>query len=79
MGKGHRDNHRARKKIGDIAFEKKRERRRRRYIGPWNVTFVCTAVVYVPIAGCDDVNNIARHMHKCGIKDCKPNNFERVL
>lgn len=27
MGKGHRDNHQARKKIGDVAFKKKADRR----------------------------------------------------
>lgn len=27
MGKGHRDNHEARKKIGDVAFAKKAKRR----------------------------------------------------
>jgi hypothetical protein len=79
MGKNHRDNHRARLKAGDIAFLKKRERRmRRKYIGPWNVGFRCGKSIYVPIAGPDDIDGIATHMHKCDLRNCKPNKFEQL-
>jgi hypothetical protein len=63
MSKGHKDNYRARKKRGPDAFKKKAKRRVPHYIGPWNVFFDCGLVVYVSLAGSQDVDSLAKSQH----------------
>ena len=78
MGKGHRDNHAARKKIGREAFQKKAERRVPSYVGPWNVAFGCGRTDYQPMARSNEVAEVATKAHRCSHQDCKPIKFERL-
>lgn len=78
MGKGHRDNHEARKKRGPVAFKKKAERRRPHYTGPYSVTFTCGEVEHVPLATPMDVEERVRRIeHRCSVVGCKPERFKR--
>lgn len=66
MGKGHRDNHKARKKRGSAAFDKKAKRRKvRKFTGSWNIEFSCGKIEIVTLAGSDDVTQIAEKQHDC--------------
>jgi len=78
MGKGHRDNHAARKKIGSEAFKKKAKRRVGSYVGPWNVTFECGRTDYQPLAHSNEVAEVVTKAHICSHQDCKPTSFERL-
>ena len=70
MSKGHKDNHRARKKRGNIAFAKKAERRKeRKFTGSWRVDFSCGRTEFVPLAGSDDVTQVAARQHDC-MEEC---------
>ena len=78
MSKSHRDNVAARKKRGEHAYAKRRNRRQRKYIGPWNVEFSCGATDYHPLAGSDEISNLASKSHSCKDEECKPTHFERL-
>lgn len=82
MGKSHRDNHKARKKAekrGERAFEKKKIRRKKLYIGPWDVTFTCGVNEYVPIACSSEIILTSQRLkrHKCH-SNCHPLHFKRL-
>lgn len=78
MGKRHRDNYKARKKRGPVAFEKKAKRRRGHYIGPWNVIFHCGKRDYQPMARSNEVADVAIKAHRCEHQGCRPTKFERL-
>ena len=78
MGKGHRDNHHARKKRGPSAFKKKIERRKKKYIGPWQITFACGLTNYHPNASSDDIRDIALRAHSQVHSDCSIAKFEKL-
>lgn len=77
MGKGHRDNYAARLKRGSTAFKKKAQRRRGKYVGPWEVTFTCGQVHYEILAASDEIRTRAVKTHRCETPGCKPVKFER--
>ena len=78
MSKGHRDNVVARRKRGERAYVKRRNRRQRKYIGPWSVGFSCGTTDYHPSAGSDEISNLASKSHNCEAKECEPTHFERL-
>ena len=80
MSKTHKDNARARKKIGPAAYKKKKERRKSHYVGPWTVEFKCHRAVYISLAGSADIKDLAVNLHKdapmpCRLRDCRPVKF----
>ena len=81
MGKSHRDNARARKKIGQVAYQKKAKHRSKpNYIGPWTVTFKCQKAVYVSQAASSDIMAVASRLHdeaptQCKLQGCHPIKF----
>ena len=79
MGKGHQDNAKARKKIGKTAYAKKQKRRKKSYIGPWEVLFSCGANQYFPLARSNEIRGVAIRAHSCRDKKCKPIHFKRLL
>uniref|UniRef100_A0A6M3L3V2 Uncharacterized protein n=1 Tax=viral metagenome TaxID=1070528 RepID=A0A6M3L3V2_9ZZZZ len=71
MGKGHRDNHRARKKRGSIAFTKKSKRRHSRdFTGSWEIEFECGKFEYVPWASSSDIRDVSIKKHS--LCTCQP-------
>lgn len=78
MGKGHRDNHAARKNRGPEAFNKKKDRRAKKgFKGSWWVTFACAKAEYIPLASSSDIKEIAIRQHKC-VETCTIVKFEKV-
>ena len=78
MAKTHRDNVKARKKRGEKAYKKRRERRRKPYIGPWEVTFSCGATEHFPMASSEEINSVAIKQHNCQREGCKAERFKRL-
>ena len=82
MGKSHRDNAKARRKRGPIAYKKKVKRRKPNYSGPWTVTFKCGKTVYVSLAGSYDIMAVASRFHDedgtpCKLQGCHPVKFKQ--
>lgn len=77
MAKSHRDNYKARRKRGAIAFQKKAKRRSGKgFEGGWNVIFACGVEEFIPLAGSRDVGIIAKRQHSCDLTlermECEP-------
>lgn len=81
MSKSHRDNAKARKKIGPVAYKKKELRRSKRdYVGPWTVTFRCGKIIFISMASSIEVRDVAIGLHRlssCKLPGCHPENFKQ--